>query len=101
MLRPMKTTALTLLLLCSPAIAQAPNTEPLGVAMENYAYPHPVRFFPVVVEGRDLRMASMDVRSIGGAKGLTELLLHGKNFFGAYWAGTIQMLSAAGFRVVV
>jgi len=101
MLRPMKTAALTLLLLCSPAFAQAPNLEPLGVAMENHAYPHPVRFFPVVVEGQDLRLAYMDVAPVGPANGQTVLLLHGKNFFGAYWAGTIQALSAAGFRVVV
>ena len=46
-------------------------------------------------------MAYMDVPPAGHANGQTVLLLHGKNFFGAYWAGTIQALSAAGFRVVV
>jgi pimeloyl-ACP methyl ester carboxylesterase len=43
----------------------------------------------------------MDVAPTGPANGQTVLLLHGKNFFGAYWTGTIQVLSAAGFRVVV
>ena len=97
----MKTAALALLLMFSPAFAQVPNPEPLGVAMENFAYPHPVRFFPVTLEGQDLRMAYMDVVPTGSANGQTVLLLHGKNFFGAYWAGTIQALSGAGFRVVV
>ena len=97
----MNSTALALLLLLSPAFAQSPNPEPLGLALENLAYPHPVRFFPVVVEGQDLRLAYMDVAPTGAANGQTVLLLHGKNFFGAYWSGTIQTLSAAGFRVVV
>ena len=101
MLRSMKPTALAFLLLFSPAFAQSLNPEPLGIALENYAYPHPVRFFPVTVEGQDLRMAYMDVAPTGSANGQTVLLLHGKNFFGSYWAATIQALTAAGYRVVV
>ena len=101
MLRFMKPTLLALLLLTAPAFVQASDSEPLGVALENLSYPHPVHFFPLIVEGQDLRMAYMDVPPAGHANGQTVLLLHGKNFFGAYWAGTIQALSAAGFRVVV
>jgi len=97
----MKTIALSLWLILPAAFAQTPNSEPLGVALENLAYPHPVRFFPITVEGQDLRLAYMDVAPVGAANGHTVLLLHGKNFFGAYWAGTIQALMAAGFRVVV
>jgi pimeloyl-ACP methyl ester carboxylesterase len=97
----MRTTALALLMMLSPAFAQAPSLEPLGVALENLAYPHPVRFFPVTLEGQDLRLAYMDVAPVGPVNGQTVLLLHGKNFFGAYWAGTIQALTAAGYRVVV
>ena len=73
----------------------------LGLALENRPYPHPVHFFPVTVEGQELRMAYMDVAPTGQTNGQTVLLLHGKNFFGAYWAGTIQALAAAGYRVVV
>jgi len=97
----MKTIALSLWLVLPPAFAQTPSSEPLGVALENLAYPHPVRFLPVTVEGQDLRLAYMDVAPVGAANGQTVLLLHGKNFFGAYWAGTVQALGAAGFRVVV
>jgi pimeloyl-ACP methyl ester carboxylesterase len=101
-------TALALLLLAVPGFPQAPSTsaqglapEPLGLALENLPYPHPVRFFPVTVEGQDLRMAYMDVAPAGPAHGRTVLLLHGKNFFGGYWERTIRTLSAAGYRVVV
>ena len=97
----MKPILLALLMLSAPAFAQAPNLEPLGLALENLDYPHPVRFFPLVVEGQDLRMAYMDVAPRAPANGQTVLLLHGKNFFGAYWADTIEMLAAEGFRVVV
>jgi pimeloyl-ACP methyl ester carboxylesterase len=73
--------------------------------LENLPYPHPVHVFPVTIEGQELRMAYMDVAPAGPApepaNGQTVLLLHGKNFFGAYWAGTIRALSAAGYRVVV
>ena len=42
------------------ALAQEAKA-PLGIAMEGYEYPYPVHFFPVTVEGQDLRMAYMDV----------------------------------------
>ena len=76
--------------------------QPLGIAMENYAYPHPVQFFPLVIDGQDLRMAYMDVAPASGreARGAV-VLLHGKNFFGAYWKDTIAILCDAGFRVIV
>ncbi|NQV21502.1 MAG: alpha/beta fold hydrolase, partial [Rhodospirillales bacterium] len=75
--------------------------EALGIAMEGYAYPHPVRFHPVTHTGEDLRMAYMDVTPIGQENGRAVVLMHGANFFGAYWARTINALSAAGFRVIV
>ncbi|WP_243302293.1 alpha/beta fold hydrolase [Geothrix oryzisoli] len=96
----MKCAALAFLL-AAPVFAQAPVLEPLGLALENHPYPHPVHFFPVTVEGQDLRMAYMDVAPTAVPNGQTVLLLHGKNFFGAYWTGTIQALTAAGYRVVV
>ncbi|WP_306589824.1 alpha/beta fold hydrolase [Geothrix sp. 21YS21S-4] len=73
----------------------------MGLALENHPYPHPVHFFPVMIEGQDLRMAYMDVAPTGRANGQAVVLLHGKNFFGAYWAGTIRALTEAGYRVVV
>jgi pimeloyl-ACP methyl ester carboxylesterase len=69
--------------------------------MENYPYPYDVAFLPLTIEGQDLRMAYMDVPAMGNPNGKAVLLLHGKNFFGAYWEETIRFLSRNGFRVIV
>lgn len=97
------TLALTALLLASsPVLAQESRpAEPLGIALEGYAYPFPVQYLPLTVEGQDVRMAYMDVKPTGRANGRTVVLLHGKNFFGAYWESTIRALTGAGYRVVV
>ena len=67
----------------------------------NFPYPFPVRFFPVTVERQEVRIAFMDVPPTVPANGRTAVLLHGKNFSGAYWEPTIRVLAAEGFRVVV
>ncbi|RKH27822.1 alpha/beta hydrolase [Corallococcus sp. CA041A] len=95
---------LSALLLSAPtANAQESKRAPeaLGLGMEGYPYPAPVQFLPVKLEGQDLRMAYMDVKPTGNANGRTVVLLHGKNFFGAYWKDTIRVLTGAGYRVVV
>ncbi len=76
-------------------------TEPLGIGLETWAYPYPVRFLPLVLQGQAVRMAFMDVAPEGTPNGRTVVLLHGKNFDSSYWAGTIEALRGAGFRVVV
>jgi pimeloyl-ACP methyl ester carboxylesterase len=93
-----------LVLLVVPVAAQIPLStlpEPLGIAMENWPYPYPVRFISLNTQGQDVRMAYMDVKPTGTSNGKTVVLLHGKNFFGAYWQQTIQELTGKGFRVVV
>ncbi len=82
-------------------LAAAPVAEPLAISLEGFAYPFPVQLFPLTIEGQDLRMAYMDVAPTGPPSGKVVLLLHGKNFPGAYWAETIRALAAAGHRVVV
>lgn len=78
-----------------------PPTDTLGISMEGYPYPFPVQFLDLVNDGQDVRMAYMDVAPTGQANGKTIFLLHGKNFFGAYWREPIQKLTAAGYRVIV
>ena len=73
----------------------------LNATLDGYEYPFPVQMLPLKLEGQRLRMAYMDVPASAQANGRTVLLLHGKNFFGAYWRETIRALAAAGFRVVV
>ncbi|MGH9945042.1 MAG: alpha/beta fold hydrolase [Pyrinomonadaceae bacterium] len=79
------------------------STPPLGSALESYPYPHPVKFLPFEIEGEPVRMAYMDVPAAAGgaAGGRAVVLLHGKNFYGSYWEGTIRALAAAGHRVIV
>ena len=83
-----------------PFTAIAQETVPLSISMENYDYPYPVKLLPLTIEGQDLRMAYMDIRPEGTPNGRAVLLLHGKNFFGAYWKDTIHILSRNGFRVI-
>jgi len=85
----------------STRTAHAAEPTPLSITLEGYPYPHPVSYLPLTIEGQDLRMAYMDVAPPGGGNGKTVLLLHGKNFFGAYWRDTIAFLTQNGYRVIV
>jgi hypothetical protein len=73
----------------------------LGIALEEYPYPWPAHFFPLAIEGQDLRMAYMDVPPSGPVNGRAVVLMHGKNFGGYYWRAAAQALAAAGYRVLV
>jgi pimeloyl-ACP methyl ester carboxylesterase len=90
--------------LALPALAQdhVPSyatAEPLGTALENWAYPYPVQMLQFEMEGRPVRMAYMDVRP-ENPNGLTLVLLHGKNFGSDYWAQTLKTMSGYGYRVI-
>ncbi len=76
-------------------------TTALGIALESLPYPYPVHYLPLEIEGQPLRMAYMDVQPSGTGNGRAVVLLHGKNFYGSYWENTIQVLSKAGYRVIV
>jgi len=78
-------------------IAQPADT--LGIRLENYTYPYPVLFYTTTVGRQPVEIAYMDVKP-QSANGKTVLLFHGKNFPAAYWAGTIDALTAAGYRVI-
>lgn len=84
-----------------PAQTDAPAPPPVGIALEGVAYPYPVHFLTVDMEGQPTRMAFMDVPPTGTPNGRTALLLHGKNFYGLSWAGPARTLAAAGWRVVI
>ena len=71
-----------------------------GVRLEHYEYPFPVEMFVFKSQKQDLEMAYMDLKPEGGAKGVV-VLLHGKNFSGAYWEETAKALSAIGYRVLM
>jgi pimeloyl-ACP methyl ester carboxylesterase len=88
-------------LLLGATAASAQSLAPLNATLDGYEYPFPVKILPLKLEGQALRMAYMDVPAPTNPNGRTVVLLHGKNFFGAYWRETIKALAAAGFRVVV
>lgn len=86
-------------------LAAAPNfmfaqLKPLDAMLSDYKYPYEVHFFSLKSQNNDLKMAYMDVHP-AKSNGKTIMLLHGKNFNGAYWERTAKDLSAKGFRVII
>ncbi len=72
----------------------------LDARLSQYDYPYPVHSLALSEQQQSLQMAYMDIKP-AKANGQAVLLLHGKNFSGAYWDDTIAALSAQGYRVVV
>ena len=95
--------ALLTLLLSVPMPAGAQEQRPVrptGMELQDFAYPFPVGRFDLDSQGQRVAMAYMDVKP-AQPNGRTIVLLHGKNFCGATWEGTIQPMHAAGYRVIV
>lgn len=95
--------SLVLLLLsfiASTANSQENRLKPLDPLLENYQYPYPVKFITLSLQQQSFKMAYMDVQP-ERSNGKTIVLLHGKNFSGAYWRETAKALAHAGFRVVI
>ncbi len=88
-------------LLCFGTAALADTQQTYGPELQGFDYPYPVKRFDFTSQGKPVSMAYMDVAPAGTANGRTVVLLHGKNFCGATWQGTIDVLTKAGFRVVV
>jgi pimeloyl-ACP methyl ester carboxylesterase len=87
--------ALLSLLIAAPALGQAYDAR-----LSEYEYPYPVQYREVEAQRQPLEMAYMDVAPETEAPHHTVLLLHGKNFSGAYWGRTMEALVEAGYRVV-
>lgn len=93
--------SLTLLLACLTIFTSAQsNLKALDPDLTNYEYPFPVNFVDINIQNQSLKMAVMDVKP-SKANGKTVVLLHGKNFNGAYWKTTINALVSDGYRVIV
>ncbi|WP_207459973.1 alpha/beta hydrolase [Azospirillum sp. SYSU D00513] len=96
-----KAVLLSAILAVAGALATGVQASPAyGPNLEQFPYPFPVERFEFDSQGQRLSMAYMDVKP-ERPNGRTVLLLHGKNFCGATWEGTIRPLAAAGYRVVV
>ena len=89
--------ALAMLLSAPLVVAADPS---YGPELQGFDYPYRMRHFAFRSQGEQLQMAYMDVHGASNTRA-TAVLLHGKNFCGATWQATIEILSAAGYRVVV
>ena len=86
---------------CSPrSLHPRRAPERLASRSRDFAYPYPVHFMPLTLQGEDLRLAYMDVAPVGASNGRTVVLLHGRNFPSSYWEPTIKALTEAGYRVI-
>ena len=82
--------------------SDAPDVAALGINLEQYDYPFPVALFTQTTPRGATHMAYMDVPAADhDDHAPVVVLLHGKNFFGAYWADTARWLSHLGYRVVI
>lgn len=80
--------------------AQNTNLQWLDIDLSNYEYPYEVHTLNLRIQDQDLKMEYMDVKP-ENYNGKNIVLMHGKNFNGAYWKTTIEKLTKAGFRVIV
>lgn len=72
----------------------------LDIMLTNYEYPFEVHYVDMNNQNQHLKMAYMDVAA-KNPNSKTVVLLHGKNFNGAYWKTTIEALTNEGYRVIV
>jgi pimeloyl-ACP methyl ester carboxylesterase len=96
----MKNIFIVSLLFAFTANAQQNGLRVLDPNLENYQYPYPVHYIHFNIQQQQLQMAYMDVHP-ANPNGKVVVLLHGKNFNGAYWEQTAKVLSANGYRVII
>lgn len=88
------------MLIVSPCFAEESKLQWLDLRLSNYNYPYAVEHITINTQGQELEMAYMDINPIQN-NGVNIVLLHGKNFNGAYWGTTIEALKNQGYRVIV
>jgi len=72
----------------------------LGIGLEEYEYPYPVRFLQLTNDLQPVAMAYMDIAPSAEPNGQTVVLFLGKAFGCYYFRNVIEALTAAGYRVV-
>lgn len=84
------------------AVEAAPPSQEVvyDARLSGVDYPFPVKTYAVKSQGQDLEMVYMDLEP-AQPNGEAVVLLHGKNFSGAYWERTARALVDAGYRVVI
>jgi pimeloyl-ACP methyl ester carboxylesterase len=85
--------------LCFAVPALAATAPVYGPQLQGFDYPYPVQHLSLNSQQQQLEMAYLDVPATK-PNGTVALLLHGKNFCAATWQGSIEALTAAGYRVI-
>ena len=96
----MKRSVFLFVLLCYLQCLGTAQQRSTDIELQNVTYPFPVQYFNFTEQKQALHMAYMDVKP-AQPNGRTVLLLHGKNFSGAYWDSTAARLLQAGYRVIM
>ena len=95
-----------MLFLLSLFAAAGSTAQTTGINLEGVDYPYPVERFGFESQRQQLEMAYMSVAPDDRAASAPPpnpgvvLLLHGKNFNGAYFGQTIEHLLVAGYHVI-
>ena len=80
--------------------AQDKELQWLDIKLSNYEYPYSVSTIQLSIQDQILEMAYMDIKP-DNYNGNNIVLMHGKNFNGAYWKTTIDALQKEGYRIIV
>src|ERR1700729_4642457 len=80
--------------------AASASLSALGICLEEYGYPYPVRFLRLTNDLQPVAMAYMDIPPTAAPNGKTVVLIHGKAFGCYYFRNVIEALTASGYRVV-
>jgi len=80
--------------------AQDKELQWLDIKLSNYEYPYSVSTIQLSIQDQILEMAYMDIKP-ENYNGNNIVLMHGKNFNGAYWKTTIDALQKEGYRIIV
>ena len=92
---------LPILLLMISSILIAQNIpQLLDLRLNNYDYGFPSKILEIESQNQKLEMSYMYIKP-NNFNGKQIMLLHGKNFNGAYWRTTIDTLIQKGFAVLV
>lgn len=91
--------ALALTLSLAPKGASEANPAGYDQRLTGFEYPFQTSTFPLSSQGQALEMVYMHLPPQEGRP--TVVLMHGKNFTGAYWEGTARQLQAGGYGVLI
>jgi pimeloyl-ACP methyl ester carboxylesterase len=81
------------------SLSAAAEESSYGPELEGFDYPEPVERFEFISQRQHVGMAYMDLKP-AEPNGRVAVLLHGKNFCGATWEGTMHFLQQQGYRVI-